>query len=547
MGVKGLLTLLRSLPVPMERIEEGSTLHIDGAGWCFQLIQQLNETYPSGLPEYTLLGGLYYELDQCIRQEVDYLQNQLRLQLILYDDGSQKRMKEATAEKRCEDRNQQWCNLLNICMNQKFEKASLPMPKLSFDQFLATIADLGIPIVSCEAEADQEVALAVVQSNAVSADHRHFAYAKDSDFIAFANCPYIPFDSFTIQEEIILAPVYLRSTTSQLLELSESQFVDLCILMGNDYTVEVDRLEFLASCGIPPSLSHDTNSLISYIRKSKALHSSVPKVQKIIEFSRELYELKDLSKYPYDSSRFVDLGTLSKETRKHIENWFYSAVGTSTFSSGSSLGHIALKYLSEHKLTYPQFSHEHCDSVTEMLHSLVDTETQSNRLNELSISEILLTLRWKDVEAATLYQNVCMKLLDLVCKVSSDFEDRFRHPHLNYDGYLYFSVLHDRSARVAISLASSFEQIKISESPESSDLFPRNPYRNSAGDKLLKSIQRSATNSGVRPSGDRICEPGGAKVTKTAKVDPLPIDEYREEILRRIRSDRVIIIHGETG
>lgn len=182
-----------------------------------------------------------------------------------------------------------------------------------------------------------------------------------------------------------------------------------------------------------------------------------------------------------------------------------------------------------------------------MLRSLVDTETQSNRLNELSISEILLTLRWKDVEAATLYQNVCMKLLDLVCKVSSDFEDRFRHPHLNYDGYLYFSVLHDRSARVAISLASSFEQIKISESPESSDLFPRNPYRNSAGDKLLKSIQRSATNSGVRPSGDRICEPGGAKVTKTAKVDPLPIDEYREEILRRIRSDRVIIIHGETG
>lgn len=538
MGVKGLLSFVKSLPTPLEAIEEGSTLHIDGAGWCFQLIQQLNDTYLSGLPEFTLLGGLYHEFDQHIRQHVDYLVNELRLHLIVYDDGSNKRMKEATSEKRCEERNQKWINLLNICMSQKYEKTNLPFPRLCIDQFLATLADLSIPIMSCESEADQDIAFNVSNSNADSADphSRHYAYANDSDFIAFADCPFIPFDSFTIHQNIILAPVYLRSTTSQLLELSESQFVDLCILMGNDYTIEVDRLEFLRSCGLSPSVSHDVHSLMSHIRKSQTLSSNVPKVQRIIDFSRELYELQDLSSYPYDESRFVDMGSLSQETKQHIEEWYMSVLGTSEFSKLNGLGHIALKYLSEYAHSYPQFSNEHYVSIREML-SCID-DFQLERKHKRSISEILSNIKWRDVEAATLYQNVSMKLRSLLSKAFSHFEDKYHIPYLNYDGYLYFSALHDRAVRGASSLATSLERLKISESPQPSNIFPRNPYRNSAGDQLLRRIRRSEGHEGVKPSE------GGLKA---AKADPLPIDEYRDEIIHRIRSDRVIIIHGETG
>jgi len=34
---------------------------------------------------------------------------------------------------------------------------------------------------------------------------------------------------------------------------------------------------------------------------------------------------------------------------------------------------------------------------------------------------------------------------------------------------------------------------------------------------------------------------------KGTRNDRLPVDDYREEILRKVRSDRVVIIHGETG
>ena len=543
MGIKGLLTFVKSLPIPLEKIEEGSTLHIDGSGWCFQLIQQLNETFPSELPEYTLLGGLYFKFDQYIRQQVDYLQNGLKLHLIVYNDGSNKRMKEATAQRRCEDRNQQWCNLLSICMTQKYEKSNLPFPRLSIDQFLATIATLGIPIISCDTEADQDIAIAVSKANATSADHeRHFAYANDSDFIVFADCPFIPFDSFTVlHEQMILAPVYLRSKISQLLELSEAQFVDLCILMGNDYTVEVDRNEFVTSCGIPPSLSHDVHSLISFIRSNQIFRSAMPKVQQIIDFSRELYELQDLSKYPYDTSRFVDIGSISKETKKHIEDWLHVSLKDYDYSNLNNVGYLALKYLTENKDTYPQFSNEHFESITEMLSNI--GEAHSDDFYGLTVPEILLKMKWGDVEAATLYQNVCMKLISFFSNASSDLEKIIHHPFLNFDGHLYFSILNYRAVREATSLASSIERIKISDSA-SADLFPRNPYRNSAGDKLLKRIQPSMQNLGGKLDDRRRVGPGAVK---PSRVDPLPIDEHREEIIHRIQSDRVIIIHGETG
>lgn len=70
----------------------------------------------------------------------------------------------------------------------------MPKPRLLSQQFYATLQHEGVEVVACEGEADQDLAK-------VSADDRTgrtFVLSKDTDFLLFAGCRFIEFNTLMV-------------------------------------------------------------------------------------------------------------------------------------------------------------------------------------------------------------------------------------------------------------------------------------------------------------------------------------------------------------
>ena len=83
-----------------------------------------------------------------------------------------------------------------------------------------------------------------------------FLFLLISDFFAFEDCPYIIFgdlhfvnasstsSSLISQHICIASKVWKRKEIAKSLELSEEHFVDLCIVLGNDFSSHYSPLDF---------------------------------------------------------------------------------------------------------------------------------------------------------------------------------------------------------------------------------------------------------------------------------------------------------------
>jgi HrpA-like RNA helicase len=122
------------------------------------------------------------------------------------------------------------------------------LPTLMMDELIAVLIAENIPYVECDYEADQAIAKRCAQLNEGLPVGQEIAVivGNDTDFLAMRGCLYVWLEDFTPclppggnPHPGCYHPVtraWRRAGAAAALGLSESEFVDFCLLLGNDYT-----------------------------------------------------------------------------------------------------------------------------------------------------------------------------------------------------------------------------------------------------------------------------------------------------------------------
>ena len=289
MGVKGLAKLLNKLGIagissieehltpnsvtyddngkiinsPYEKLHNINTLIIDANGFAMFLAEKL---FSEGQCRSDI--GMSYEVyDHFVQasiQQLLYYNPNMKLEFVF--DGTKSKCKAWTREQRSADRDNERNAILSAAAGLKQYEPFLP-PILTIHQFKCTVqefvSDGNVSIVTCEYEADQEIARRVAACNlqCLPGKENAFAYANDTDFIVMKDCPYIKFGCLVIPhpydmpsdelpgavvppKELYALKVWRRSETAKALQLSEHAFVEFCLLVGNDFTAVGKRSDF---------------------------------------------------------------------------------------------------------------------------------------------------------------------------------------------------------------------------------------------------------------------------------------------------------------
>ncbi|KNC96237.1 uncharacterized protein SPPG_08391 [Spizellomyces punctatus DAOM BR117] len=490
-----------------------------------------------------------------------------------------------------------------------------------------------ISIVQCKVEADIEIARDVElwneQSSAsscggASPPGRAYCYGEDSDYFLMRGCPYIRFGRISERQpfnadgsnavlvshqphHVVALEVWRREEVAAMLSLTESQLVELGILIGNDYTMEYSRSDLKArkmhknnteeyaevAVQVPDEHSNDAiEELLSIVREGGEgfkLTSDNRDLQSAIALSRAIYEhqkddwtfimqalkadrtsndddkdvkppsgLADASSTraeeeddddeeeensESDEAQSSSMLGLTSEQRRCLESWArdetWKRIAMSRGVARALLHQLTQPLTSADSKTkraiFTVFTSTHLAALDRMLETLQsptvldpgeklpnderDDSDGAFLLRNLNVAHPLDTFlrpTWRDFQAAHTYQLILRHFFRPSTKrnrtrellhPSVPFEDVVGHPQHYYEGEIFHKLM------VQLHVGGDDEPFAEEEPlPES----------------------HSATNSS--PSTPR-----------TTSAESLPIDAYREEILRKVRSDRVTIIHGETG
>ena len=174
MGIKGLTATVKKLSSgTTEALPANAHLIVDGDGWVFEILQQCEADGYS-----VLYGGDYVYIDSLVQKEIAYLRS-LNLSLTFYFGGGSNEFKETTKQQRQQQRELLWLNVYEYCRNGTLNAgAELPIPTLGIHQIEYSLASLGVKIVKCDVEADQEIAKAVCEGNSIIPGSC-FCYGKD--------------------------------------------------------------------------------------------------------------------------------------------------------------------------------------------------------------------------------------------------------------------------------------------------------------------------------------------------------------------------------
>eukprot|EP00040_Diaphanoeca_grandis_P035668 m.224896 g.224896 ORF g.224896 m.224896 type:complete len:1381 (-) comp33447_c3_seq1:838-4980(-) len=316
MGIRGLTTYIREnlgWNVPRTQLPKGSTLLVDGNGWGWHILDNLDEQRR----EY--LGDME-AVDVSVRERVKvWLAGGLIPRVVF--DGPTTRMKDHTNIKRKQERLERTLLLESICTSsrqaKREEQPSLPMPPMLLEQVKWTLVDMGIEVSTCDIEADQEIAKDCAQLR--DKGKPCFVLGSDSDFFMFKGIAYIP-DRFEGKGGIELntetnsttAIVWTRQLLAQLVGIDEDLLVELAIVVGNDYTEHIS-LENMTPSTLATELggphSRRANLIVDWLlqpKRSSAKRGFIGAISEddleYIDFTRALYNLEDLSEYPSECS-----------------------------------------------------------------------------------------------------------------------------------------------------------------------------------------------------------------------------------------------------
>eukprot|EP00598_Pedospumella_elongata_P013625 CAMPEP_0184994218 /NCGR_PEP_ID=MMETSP1098-20130426/48430_1 /TAXON_ID=89044 /ORGANISM="Spumella elongata, Strain CCAP 955/1" /LENGTH=867 /DNA_ID=CAMNT_0027520229 /DNA_START=522 /DNA_END=3125 /DNA_ORIENTATION=- len=324
-----------------------------------------------------------------------------------------------------------------------------------------------------------------------------FAYApQDSDYIAMKDCPYIEFGSIEVGAAgCVSAIVWSRAEVSRELRLSEEQFLDFVLFLGNDYTasliVQTDLYcTMLQDCGgVIGRLIEEWFCKVSTKRKVTVraadlyqpffLHNDqtqqIIDLQFAMDYSRALYNLEPLDHYcelarltlppavPYSSASCVfDFHYYSDSS----EGKFFADLGRYVNVAGKMGTEGVDRGVAVHALTYlkrrcantalptgpgPVVTDEHRTAIQGMLKQLQQQTTLDERI--LSENRLLLVPQWTDALAAYVYQKTCALMLKTFPEGA--FTGMHNTPAQLFDGTLYHSALKKMRPDVSAHASSS--------------------------------------------------------------------------------------------
>ena len=510
-------------------IPPGSTLAIDGNGLAFHLHNvaysrhfcqvtgtSINATTKNGscctckkqLTETQVTRALPQSmpldlLDQVTREFVNALHTN-HCKLVVYWDGPGRRMKADTTQKRFEQKTQQWCHLQQYCLFgtlpmkspcQQLLLRHFPVTRMLTKQVHCTLSSFHhIDHVICSDEADREVALASFKSPTT------FSVGLDSDYCLFPNIKYVPLTTISVTGNIVTARLITRQDLTELLDLPcEQSMVELAILQGNDYVGDARnaKLDFKG---------HSVESVIQHL-KTQGPHylasSTSVEVQRAIYFSRALYEFEDLSEYPLD------------ETDQRCLDGINGVELMNTQSEDSGFDRPVLPAELDLELAHPNASDS---SLSEVVMRPIQAYIDS-----MSGSEGECRLTQKHLQAWVQVTKDLASPLDT--KVTNA-----ERPH--WDDVVAAYIIEATIEAVMQKYKSSI--LVLFSLP--TQIFDQSRFY------LTMNIMRKAIDTQIEASEETVFD----SISPVERTE-LPIDKYEAEILETIQSQRVTIIHGETG
>ena len=580
MGVHGLTQHIKSLGLDANaaatvEIKEGSTLCVDGDGLLFHLFRlsylshytNITSADQSNLLQFQLLLPLFTPLSLIHDITTSYLSDltlKHGLNLQIFFDGPDQFMKSRQRCRRHQRRKEEWDNVRQLCIhgilpetgpaksrsaarrqartqhyldfatkgscdNAEFFLSSFPFGKLAFHQIRQSIREFAhissvlfrgsIQLVNCDGEAD--VAVARASSSGTSA----YAVANDTDYFIYGTkdkvVKYISFDQLKPSEETLRGIVQTRSEVSSRIGLlHEETMIELSIILGNDYTGPLLRHECATTQKkywsslrwerdgeqetLPNEMSNELQEIIHRVGDRVAegwrLTSAVEELKVAIEYSYALYSFESTESFRSRVNNLdVDVGedvaeenvteemfpTFPQRLDEYV-NRISSGfdVGTDLFEAATSPLTI---YMSEIGDYYVE--EKHLDSLKLVFETM---ELQSHNPMEPPRHQF----HWKDIQAVFILEK-------LMLRVISGSSGANAMPYKFFDHLLFFSYL---------------ESISFDDSP-------LNDVPTNREEDIANIVSED--------------EPGKKLV--------LPIDKHEKEILNAIKTQRVTIIHGETG
>lgn len=587
MGVRGLLAWIkqRELSNVEERSASNSTLLVDAIGFALNVCQNVTKKH-GDLCAFEL-GGPYRLIHSEILAEVrKLLEFGFKLRFLFDGNTSQNPLKDATHDKRLEDKEKKWEHVYNGALDdytcasgQRFAKQeSLPFPCLAVDELKSILLQLKLEIILCEGEADQDIAAACKEGGT-----SHFIYATDTDFLFFPNCSLIFFDTIEAvnsSPDLISTKVWRRSEIAKELKIEECLWVEFALLVGNDATSAVSRAYFdkpsLALSGgngdddiwkvaddseelqqdadklsSSPQRSHfplgwSTQVLDNLLKKLVAAsetHSvqltstSSPELQLALEYSRAFYGLHDLSAFMIDDDESAEKEkesmSLSVEQKEDIELY----TDASTAEIVTSLGLDVIAYLQQAAVFEEQLTDMHIEAFELMQEAIAETMVaeETNGKVEHPLCPRPKAISWMNITAAQIFQRTYREFVKNSERHPGgpfyDLTAPSNAPSGVFDGHLFHMIMahleekeKEKKKEKSKATANADAQSKVSAS-----ISAKSPASKSPASKPETGISAA--------SPDEVA---------TGR-DKLPIDDHKDRILSRIESDRVTIIHGETG
>jgi len=582
MGVHGLTRHIKSLGLDANaaavEIKEGSKLCVDGDGLIFHLFRLSYLTHyknvvtadsrehRSKLLQSQLLLPLFTPLSLVHDITTSYLSDltlKHGLNIQIFFDGPDQFMKRRQKRRRQERRHEEWENVRQLCIHgilpetgpaksrsaarhqarahhsldaaanssdsdAEFFLSSFPYSKLAFHQIRQSIREFAhissvlfrgsIQLINCEGEADVAVA------RASASDKSAYALANDTDYFIYGTSDkvvkYICFDQLNPSDEILRGIVQTRSEVSDKIGLfHEEAMIELSIILGNDYTGPLLRHEDASkqkeywsslrwqrdeeyetlSSGISSQLQIVIHNVGQIVAEGWRLTSTVEELKVAIEYSYALYSFENTESFR-SRANTLDVDDGNDEDRNCTEEMIpnlpqrfdeYVARASSRMEAETDLFEAVTSPL----ILYMSEVGDYCvkQKHLDALRMVLDTpRLQSHNPMELPRHQF----HWNDIQAVFILEK-------LMLRVMSRNSGANAMPCKTFDHSLFFSYL---------------ESISFDDSP----------------------LNDVATN---REEDETSVVSGDESPKKLV----LPIDKHEREILNTIKTQRVTIIHGETG
>ena len=391
------------------------------------------------------------------------------LDLKIYLDGKLSRMKFHTKESRCEKILDETHNLRKFFQNNILPPSFLnngwskstegngsklqipsaevflrefPIPLLLFDEVVHAMdlyaqnhevhasSNRIVRIIQCKEEADRFVAL----QSATDLDNTTYAVGSDSDYMIYGfsaeirdtmktigdpSVLYLPLDYLKWDNtRALTAVIVTRLQIATALGMGEDALMEASIVMGNDYTSPFfadkkckTNTNFHTEIEVGGRLSSvDVVHHINSLGDSYKIESKNEMLQCSIDFTRDIYQFRDIKQYPFDidigSDADTEEGALNDDVDIDIDHYFgitdisfeRSRIAVKSMLKTDKCRETLEKQVLASFHTFDQMTYDLLQNTMKRTSKITNGETQ------LGTKAIPTNVSWKNVLISTLFE-----------------------------------------------------------------------------------------------------------------------------------------------